>query len=181
MLQDRRDKAQHEYEEYKQKQRATHAARMAARRGNADKMRQDVEAAHTGASKKLEAMKTGLANQARAEKAAWAEQLRKNEEARLARARANRKHAEEVRQRMRNNLENQRKTREEAGTRMQRQVDAEVVRARNELTGYKRRLRAERYQARYASVDEAKALEQSTFRKLYGLTKPTFSPTQSRI
>ena len=169
MLQDRRDKAQAEYEAYKNKQRATYQQRMLERRNNASKMHSDVEAAHTGASQKLGKMKGDLANRAREDKQAWKEQFRKNEEARLERARQNRKHAEEVRQRMRQNQENQRKSREEAGTRMQKQVDAEAERAKAELTAYKKKLREERYRARYATTAEAKALEQSTFRKLYGL------------
>ena len=168
MLQDRRDKAQAEYDAYKQKQRATHEVRMLERRNNASKMHKDVENAHAEASTKLKDMKGALANQARSDKQAWKEQLAKNEEARLDRARQNRKHAEDVRARARRNMENQRKTREQVGNRMQKQLDAENARAKAELTAYKKRLRVERYKQRYATTEEAKALEQSTFRKLYG-------------
>ena len=68
--------------------------RMKEVRANAGKMRQEVSNAHSGANQKLSNMKGTLANQAREDKEAWKEQLRKNEEARLERARANRKHAE---------------------------------------------------------------------------------------
>ena len=70
---------------------------------------------------------------------------------------------------MRANIAKQTKDREEAGTRMQNKLDEDANRAKAELTNYKRKLREERYKSRYATVDEAKALEQSTFRKLYGL------------
>ena len=169
MLQERRDRAQAEYDAYKQMQRETYAERMRQRRDNAGKMRQDVENAHTGASTKLSNMKNTLANRAREDKAAWKEQLRKNEEERMARAHANRKHAEEVRAKMRQNMEQQTKNRQTAGTRMARTVDDNVERAKTDLMNYKKGLRQERYKARYATMDESKALEESTFRKLYGL------------
>lgn len=168
MLADRRNKAQQEYDDYKKVQKATHQARMQERQNNAKRMHQDVEAAHTGANSKLANMKGSLATRAREDKAAWKEQLRKNEEARLQRARDNRKHAEDVRARARQNMENQRKTREAEGTRMQKQNDADVAKSKADLTAYKRKLREERYKSRYATTEEAKALEQSTFRKLYG-------------
>ena len=168
MLQDRRNKAQAEYDAYKQHQRATHEATMQARRGLAGKMRQDVENAHSGASAKLANMKGSLANRAREDKQAWKEQLARNEEARLKRAQENRKHAEDVRQRARKNMANQTKSREQAGTSMQKKLDADAEKAKADLFAYKKRLREERYKSRYASTEEAKALEQSTFRKLYG-------------
>lgn len=78
-------------------------------------------------------------------------------------------------------MEKQRQTREAAGSKMQRELNQEVERAKAELTAYKKRLREEQYKSRYATTDEAKALEQSTFRKLYGLNKTGFSPNTSTV
>jgi hypothetical protein len=169
MLAQRREQAQAEYDAYKQKQRETHQSRMRQRRDNAERMRESVEQGKGNANKKFQEIKGTLANQAKADKQAWKEQLARNEEARLERARANRKHAEDVRARARANMQAQQKRRQAQGNKMQSGLDANIERSKTELTNYKKRLRQERYASRYASTAEAKALEQSTFRKLYGL------------
>lgn len=169
MLQARRDQAQKEYEAHKKLAKETQEQRMRERRGNAGKMRQSVEQAHSGANQKLSHIKGTQANEAREMKNAWREQHKKNEEARLQRARDNRKHAEQVRARARANMDAQRQRRQDVGQKMQRHVDAEAERAKTELMAYKRKLREERYKSRYVSGADAAKLEQSTFRKLYQL------------
>jgi hypothetical protein len=171
MLQQRRDQAQAEYDAYKKQQQELRDRRMRERRNNAGKMREEVEHAHNGANQKLADLKGTLANEAKQDKREWKEQLKRNEEERLARARANRKHAEEVRQRARSNIEKQRKSRMEEGGAMKSKVDGDAIRARNQMMEQKRKLRQDRYKQRYASSSEAKLLEKSTFRKLYGLQK----------
>ena len=123
-----------------------------------------------------------LANEAKEAKRAWREQFEKNEKHRLARARANRKHAEEVRQRAREAKHNQTNNRQSAGTKMQRKVDADAEKAKADLMNYKRNLRQQRYQSRFASTQEAELLQKSTFRKLYGLPDESRnSPTTSTV
>jgi hypothetical protein len=171
MLQERRDQAQREYEEHKKLAQATYDQRMRERRAHAGKMREGVVNAHTGANKKLSHMTGTQANQARQMKSAWKQQLQQNRETDLAKARDNRKHAEEVRQRARANINKQRQRRQAEGKQMQQSVDADNERAKSELMAYKKKLRKERYNARYVSQEEAAKLVQSTFRKLYKLKK----------
>jgi hypothetical protein len=85
MLKERRDRAQAEYEAYKTRQKADHQQRMQQKRGNAGKMRQQVEQAHSEAKKKHASIKGTLANQAREDKNAWKEQLKRNEQVRVLR------------------------------------------------------------------------------------------------
>ena len=87
-----------------------------------------------------------------------------------------------MRQRAREAKQNQTNNRQTAGTRMQRKVDAEAEKAKNDLMNYKRNLRQQRYQSRFASTQEAELLQKSTFRKLYGLpTESHTSPTTSTV
>ena len=181
MLQDRRDKAQAEYDAHKKLARETYEKRMADRRKHAGDMRQSVEDAHSGANSKLAHMKGTQAGEARAMKNAWKRQFEENEQARLQRARDNRRHAEEVRARARQNMENQKNRRQKAGSRMQRQVDEDAERAKNELMAYKRKLRQQSYNHRYVGREDAEKLAQSTFRKLYSLSAPTGSPNASQV
>lgn len=99
----------------------------------------------------------------------WKEQLAANEEARLKKARANKKHAEEVRARARANREAHKNKNIKSGTALQRRNDADAQAARLKLQRYKKRLHQQQYNARYASVEEAVAMEKSTFRRLYGI------------
>ena len=137
-----------------------------------DKRQQDagqVEAANTGSIAAAKQMRQNLANEAKEAKRAWKEQLEKNEQARLERARANRKHAEEVRERARQNKLAQTNNRINAGNRMQREVDRAAAKAKEDLIAYKKSLREQRYKERFATDEEADLLKKSTFRRLYGL------------
>ena len=165
----KREKATRDHQAYLKRMRDTHNARMQARTANARKVHEEVENANFGSQAKAKAMRGKLANEAKEAKRAWKEQLERNEQARLEQARANRKHAEDVRERARKAKEKQTNTRQTEGARMQRQVDADAHKAKTELMNYKKRLRQERYAQRYANKTEAELLEKSTFRRLYGL------------
>ena len=165
----RREKASTEHQAYLKKMRETHAQRMHTRQTNANKTRGEVEAANTGSVVKAKQMRQELADEAKEAKRLWKEQFEKNEKARMDRARANRKHAEEVRERARQNKQAQTNNRISAGNKMQKEVDAQAAKAKADLIAYKKGLRQERYKARYASDAEADLLKKSTFRRLYGL------------
>ena len=165
----RREKATREHQAYLKKMRETHAERMHTRQTNASKTREQVEAANSGSIAAAKQMRQNLANEAKEAKRAWKEQLEKNEQARLERARANRKHAEEVRERARQNKLAQTNNRINAGNRMQREVDRAAAKAKEDLIAYKKSLREQRYKERFATDEEADLLKKSTFRRLYGL------------
>ena len=169
MLKDRRDKQQKEHHAFLEREKKRNAAKRSAINQQAGRVREEVEHAKKAAAEKLEHLKTSMANEAREAKSEWKKQFEQNEKERLARANANRQHAEEVRSRMRKNLENQKAHRLKEGDAMKVRNMAAINATRSADLERKRQMRKHEYGRRFASASEAEALQKSTFRRLYNL------------
>ena len=171
----KRDEATAARNAYLRRAAEQNAENMARKQATAGRLRTEVEGAHANAKGKLNDLKRTQSDSTLQAKREWQEEHARNERARLKLAQENKTRIENVRRQARANREKQTRKRMEAA-RLERENDIVAVTEKKKNLRNAQIVRGKVYGNRYVSKDEAEEMEQSSFRRLFGIPSSGSSP-----